>query len=263
VAQGFNQKSSIDYDETFYPVVRFESVRTIIALAAKHNLQLRQVDITTAFLNGELKEDIFMKQPKGFEIKGREHMVCKLKRSIYGLKQASRCWNQALDNHLKHMGLKPSTNDPCIYTMNSGGEFFILAVYVDDIIILVGKSTARIQQIIKEIAEKFDVKEMGKLHHFLGVIVIHLTNGEIWIGQPTYTKEMLKSFNIEQARPVATPVETGPKLIKTMEGEELFNQETYQSAVGCLLYLSTKTRPDIAYAVGNVLRFTEKPKMQH
>jgi len=90
-------------------------------------------------------------------------MVCKLKKSIYGLKQASRCWNQVLDNHLLHMGFKPSTNDPCIYTVNSGGEFFILAVYVDDMI-LAGKSTMRIQQTMKDIAGKFAVKEMVKLY---------------------------------------------------------------------------------------------------
>ena len=262
VAQGFTQKSGIDYDETFCPVVRFESIRAIIALAAKHNLRLHQVDITTAFLNGELKEDIFMKQPKGFEARGKEHMVCKLNRTIYGLKQSSRCWNQALDKHLKNMGFKSSTNDPCIYTLNSGGEVIILAVYVDDII-LAGKSTEKIQQIIKEIAEKFDVKDMGELHHFLGVKITRLEDRKIWISQSTYTREILKKFNMENSKPVVTPVEAGTKLVKTTEEDEPFDQEVYQSAVGCLLYLSTKTRPDIAYAVGNVARFTSQPSMQH
>ena len=262
VAQGFTQKSGIDYDETFCPVVRFESIRTIIALAAKYNLQLHQIDITTAFLNGELKEDIFMKQPTGFEVKGKEHMVCKLKRSIYGLKQSSRCWNQALDKHLKKMGFKPSMNDPCIYTLNSGGEVFTLAVYVDDIT-LAGKTTERIQQIIREIAKQFDVKDMGKLRHFLGVKVKHLEEGGIWIGQPTYIKEILKKFNMENSKSVATPLDSGPKLIKATDDDELFDPETYQSAVGCLLYLSTRTRPDIAYAVGSVARFTAKPTKQH
>ena len=195
VAKGFTQKSGIDYDEMFCPVVRFESIRTIIALAAKHNLRLHQVEIATAFLNGEQKEDIFMKQQEGFEIKGKEHMVCTLKRSIYGLKQSSRCWNQATDKHLKKMGFKPSRNDPCIYTLNSGGDVIILAVYVDDII-LVGKSTEKIRHIIKEIAKRFDVKDRGKLHHFLGVKGMRLEDGGIWIGQPTYTKEILKKFNM-------------------------------------------------------------------
>ena len=149
VAQGYTQKNAIDYDETFSPVVRFESIRTIIALAAKHNLRLHQIDVTIAFLNGTLEEVIYMKQPEGFEIKGKERMVCKLKKSIYGLNQSPRCWNQALDDHLKKIGFISSMNDPCIYTLNAGGEVFILAVYVDDII-LAGKSTEKIQKIINE-----------------------------------------------------------------------------------------------------------------
>ena len=262
VAQGFTQKIGIDYDETFCPVVRFESIRTIIALAAKNNLQLHQLDITTAFLNGKLQEDIYMKQPEGFEIKGKEHMVCKLKKSIYGLKQSPRCWNQALDKDLKKIGFKPSGNDPCIYTLYSEEEVYILAVYVDDVI-LAGKSSEKIQQIINKIAEKFDIKDMGKLHHFLGVKVIQLEPGKIWIGQSAYIKDILTKFNMEHSKVVATPVETGTKLIKATDDDELFDQEIYQSAVGCLLYLSTKTRPDVAYAVSNVARYTSKPTKQH
>ena len=98
VAQGFLQKHGVDYDETFCPVVSFESVQIVITMAAKHDLKLHQLDITTAFLNGELNEDIYMKQPEGFEVKGKEHLVCKLNRSLYGLKQSSRCWNEALNS---------------------------------------------------------------------------------------------------------------------------------------------------------------------
>ena len=170
VAQGYSQMYGIDYDETFCPVVKLESVRTVAALAAKHNLKLHQLDITTAFLNGELKEDIYMKQPEGFEVKDKEHLVCKLKRSIYGLKQSPRCWNKAFDKHLKKLGLIQSTNYPCVYILDSDsvGEIFIVSVYVDDII-LAGKSPERIMEFIKKIAERFNVKVMGNLHHFLRV----------------------------------------------------------------------------------------------
>ena len=259
VVQGFTHKSGIDYDETCCPVVKFELIRTVTDLATKHNLQLNHIDIAIAFLNGKLKDDIFMKQPKGFEVKDKEHMICKLKRSIYGFKQSPLCWNQALDKHLKRMGLKPSLNDPYIYVLNSGGEVIILAIYVDDII-LAGKSSERIQQIIREIGTKFNVKDMGSLRHFLGVEVRHLEKVGIRIGQPTYIKEILKKLNVENLKSVATPVEAGVKLIKTTDDDELFDPETYQSAAGCLLYLSTKTRPNIAYAVG---RFTEKATTQH
>ena len=132
VAQGFSQTFGLDYDETFCPVVRFESVRTVIALAAQHGLQLHQMDVTTAFLNGELQKEVFMKQPEGFVVKGKEHLVCKLNRSIYGLKQSPRCWNAVLDDKLKEMGFSQATGDPCIYTCEDQGELCIIAVYVDD-----------------------------------------------------------------------------------------------------------------------------------
>ena len=109
VAQGFAQRHGQDYDETFCPVVRFESVRTVIALAAKYGLKLHQMDITTAFLNGDLKESIYMKQPEGYAVKGKEKLVCKLKESLYGLKQPPRCWNEALDKHLKRWALRKQT----------------------------------------------------------------------------------------------------------------------------------------------------------
>lgn len=262
VAQGYNQKYGIDYDKTFCPVVRFESVRVLIALAAKKKLHLHKLGIATAFLNGELKEEIYMKQPDGFAVKDQEHLVCKLKKSIYGLKQSSRCWNEALKKHFKKIGLKQSSYDPCIYMLSSGGETVIIAVYVDDIIIA-GKTEEIVQQYIKEIAEKFDVTEMGTLHHFLGMKITYAESGDIWIGQPTYVRDVLMKFGMDDSKPVATPVESGNKLVKTKDDDALVDTELYQSAVGNLLYLSTKTRPDIAYAVGNVARFSSKPSKMH
>ena len=115
IAQGFSQKYGADYDETFCPVVRLESVRGLIALAVQCGLKLHQIDVTTAFLNGELEEEVYMRQLEGFAAKGKEHLVCKLKKSIYGLKQSPRCWNTALDCQLKQMGFRQSESDPCIY----------------------------------------------------------------------------------------------------------------------------------------------------
>ena len=134
VAQGFSQKQGLDYDETFSPVVRFESLRTVIALAVQNSMKMHQMDVTTAFLNGELQEEVYMKQPESFMSDGQEDLVCKLKRSIYGLKQSPRCWNSALDNKLKQMGFVQAKGDPCLY-LASEGEMFIIAVYVDDIVL--------------------------------------------------------------------------------------------------------------------------------
>ena len=147
LAQGYSQKEGLDYDETFNPVVRSESVRSVIALASKYGLKLHQMDITTAFPNSDLHEEVYMKQPEGFIAQGQEHLVCRLRKSLYGLKQSPRCWNQALDAQLKLMGFQQSTSDPCIYTSKTDADgLFILAVYVDDIL-LAGKSEQKIARV--------------------------------------------------------------------------------------------------------------------
>ena len=259
VAQGYSQKEGFDYDETFSPVVRSESIRSVVALASKNGLKLHQMDITTAFLNGDLEE---VKQPKGFLVDGPEHLVCRLKRSIYGLKQAPRCWNQALDAQLKSMGFKQSTNDPCIYTSTTDG-LFILAVYVNDIL-LAGKSQQMIAQVKAELGKRFQLKDMGELHYFLGVSVKQNSEtGEIWIGQPAYTQAVIKKFGLEHCKPVTTPVTPGMKLLKNTEQSEMVDATLYQSAVGSLLYLSGWTRPDIAFSVSNVARFCSSPTKEH
>ena len=262
VAQGFSQKHGLDYDETFSPVVRFESLRTVIALAVQNGMKLHQMDVTTAFLNGELEEEVYMKQPEGFAAKGQEDLVCKLKRSIYGLKQSPRCWNSALDNQLKQMGFVQVKGDPCLY-MASEGEMFFIAVYVDDIV-LAGKSNKQIAEVKQTLAKQFQVKDMGELHYFLGVKVVQdKESGGVCIGQPVYAANILQKFGMEHVKPVNTPVDSSMKLVKATEEDECVDQKLYQSAVGSLLYLSTATRPDITYAVSNMAKYSAKPTKQH
>ena len=228
VAQGFSQKYGIDYDETFSPVVRFESIRTIIALAATFKLKLNQMDVKTAFSNGELKEDIYMQQPEGFVVKESEKLVCRLKRSIYGLKQSARCWNTELDYHLKEMGVSQLDCDPCTYIRIVDGNVFVIAVYVDDII-LAGHNDDIMNKVKIAIGKEFNVTDMGEMHHFLGVKVVqNYTVGKIWIGQSTYAKELLIRFKMEESNPTDTPVDVGMKLMKGKDGESV-NKEKYQS----------------------------------
>ena len=170
VAQGFSKKYGQDYDETFSPVVRFETMRTIIALAIQNGLKLHQMDVTTAFLNGELKEEVYMKQPERYVVKGKEGLVCKLKKSIYGLKQSPRCWNLAFDNYLKQTRFVQAAGDPCLY-MASEEEMLLIATYVDDIL-LAGKSMKRMNTVKQALSQQFLVKDMGELHYFLGVKVV-------------------------------------------------------------------------------------------
>lgn len=262
VAQGCSQKFGVDYDETFCPVVRFESIRTVLALASQKKMKLHHMDVTTAFLNGALMEEVYMKQPDGFVEQGKKDLVCKLKKSIYGLKQSPRCWNHSLDDFLKNLGFAQTLSDPCIY-VKLGEELFIIAVYVDDII-LACKSDKKIEEIKNSLASQYKLKDMGELTYFLGVKVIQdSSKGQIWIGQPSYTESILRKFGMEDAKPIETPVDPNQKLCKATDNCTMCDQEQYQSAVGSLLYLSVKTRPDITYAVNTVARYCAKPTILH
>ena len=264
VAQGCTQRFGLDYEETFSPVVRFESIRSMVALGAQHKLQLHQMDVSTAFLHGELTEEVYMRQPEGFIEPGKEHLVCRLKRSIYGLKQSPRCWNHALDGQLKKMGFNQGASDPCLYiSLDSEGVTFLVVVYVDDIV-LGGKSKTKMNAVKEELSQNFEMKDLGPLHHFLGAEIIQdqLTR-VIWIGQPSFTEKILRKFDMYDCKPVGTPVNPDVRLVSGESSNDSCNQQLYQAVVGSLLYRSTKTRPDIAYAVSSVARFCACPTKEH
>lgn len=263
VARGFSQELGRDYDETFSPVVRGESIRTLLALANREDMLLHQMDVTTAFLNGKLEEEVFMQQPEGYEERGKEHQVCKLHKSIYGLKQSPRCWNQALDGQLKKLGFQQTPSDPCLYVTKMKTAGIIVAVYVDDLV-LAGKSEKRIEEIKRRLSDQFQMQDLGRLSHFLGIQVLQeLEQGRIWIGQAAYAQRLLESYGMNDSKSVNTPSDSESKLSAQVEGEGEADKKMYQAAVGSLLFLSTKTRPDLAYAVGNVARFCSNPTKAH
>ena len=136
MAKGYTQKEGIDYEETFSPVVMLKSIRILLAVAAYHDYEIWQMDVKTAFLNGDLSEDIYMQQPQGFIAAGQEHMVCKLNRSIYGLKQASRSWNIRFDSAVKTFDFEQNPDEPCVYRKSSGDKITFLVLYVDDILLI-------------------------------------------------------------------------------------------------------------------------------
>ena len=224
MAQGCSQKFGCDYNETFSPVIRFQSVQIVISLAVQNGLKLHQMDVTTAFLNGEL-EEVYMKQPEGFIAKGQ---------------------NLALDSYLKKVGFIQAMSDPCLY-IASEGELFIIGIYVDDIL-LAGKSDRRLAEAKKALTKKFKAEYIGDLHYFVGVKIIqNQSTGEVWTGQPVYAETFLQKFGMGDAKPAHTPVHGDwYKLTKATEDYDRVNQKLYQSAVGNLLYLLIGTRPDIA-----------------
>ena len=173
VAKGYTQRYGIDYEETFSPVVRFSSVHTLLAHAVQNNLLIHQMDVVTAFLNGKLEEEIYMQQPIGFEVPGKEHLVCKLRKALYGLKQSPRCWNRAFQEFMQSNSFVQSSADPCVYTQFTD-ILSIVAVYVDDLIIITA-ITGVMHSIKQMLSDRFKMKDMGEI---LGVSVLH---GKDWI----------------------------------------------------------------------------------
>ena len=268
VAQGYSQTYGIDYEDVFSPVAKYSAIRTLLALANAYNFEVHQLDVKTAFLNGIIDHDIYMSQPEGFVNPDKPNHLCKLKRSLYGLKQSARCWNSTLDTFLRSCGYKRSNADSCIYIKqvnNTDGEanLCILAIYVDDILCM----SNDIKFLTAEkslLCSEFEIVDYGEVNYILGMSIKRdRENRTLSIGQSRYTKEILRKFGMENCKPVSTPIETGKRFQSSQDNDELFNINIYQQAVGCLTYLSTATRPDIAVAVNKLSRFMSKPNQEH
>lgn len=251
VAKGCSQKYGIDYIETYSPVVRYTSIRFLMALAVQYDLKIHQMDAITAFLQGDLEEEIYMEQPEGYH-DGTDR-VCKLNKAVYGLKQAGRQWNIKLDVALKTFGLTKSKMDPCIYF--SGDLRLLVAIYVDDFLLFY-KDEERLRGIRDFLNGKFRMKDIGPAKNCIGIRICQ-GNNFIELDQSNYIKEILTRFGMQDSKPVKTPSDTSQKLSVQMvtETNALTGQVPYQEAVGSLLYLTQSTRPDIAFAVNDVSRF--------
>ena len=254
VAQGYSQKYGIDYDETFSPVARFSSIRTLLAFAVEMGMQIHQMDVVTAFLNGDLKEEIYMQQPSGYIQPDKNGLVCKLKKSLYGLKQSPRCWNEKLCEHLKSLGFKESVADPCIFVRQKK-ELQIIVVYVDDLILL-SKSSEQMQQLKEDLSHRFKMKDLGKLHYCLGIsVTLDESSQTIRLNQSRYLVKILEKYGLTEANSVSTSADPNVKLLKDDGCSKKVDSLRYQSMVGSLLHAARATRPDIAQAVGVVSRF--------
>ena len=258
VARGFSQQPGVDFDETYSPVVHKTSLRALLSYGLSRNMVIHQMDVVTAFLNGELSEDIYMSQPEGFISPG--NLVCKLKRSLYGLKQSPRCWNTVLDTYLKSLGFHQSSADSCVYVRNHDNEQTLLAVYVDDIVLL-SDSEKSMHDIKSALNQRFKMKDLGQLQYVLGISVT-TRDDSLKLSQPQYVSQMLSKYGMTNCNPCSTPMATDVKLVKN-DGSKAADKALYQSIVGSLLYLSTATRPDISYVVGVLSQFTSAPTQTH
>ena len=268
VAKGFTQTEGVDYGEVFSPVARFPTIRSLLAFANAHNLEIHHMDVTTAFLNGDLDCEIFMEQPEGFVDATRPDYVCRLKKGLYGLKQSARCWNATLDEFLRSRDFHPSPADECMYiktVKQSDGSisFVILGVYVDDII-PVSNDLKLLACEKRAICDKFDMVDNGEIRFCLGLTIKRdRARKIITISQPNYIENVLIKFGMENSRPVATPLEPGVKFYKTTENDALFDVNKYQKAIGSLTYAAICTRPDISAAVSALSSFMSNPSEVH
>ncbi|GKE94065.1 retrovirus-related pol polyprotein from transposon TNT 1-94, partial [Tanacetum coccineum] len=265
VAQGFSQRPGIDYEETYSPIMDAITFRYLISLAVSRNLEMRLMDVVTAYLYGSIDNDMYMKIPKGFRIpeslssKPKEIYSIKLQRSLYGLKQYGRmCYNCLID-YLISKGYKSNLICPCVFIKKTTSGFVIIAVYVDDLNII-GTN--------KEINE-VEMKDLGKTKYCLGLQIEHMPSG-ILVHQSNYTKTFLKCFNMDKAKSLSTPmigrslnVDNDPFRPCEEDEDVLCLEVPYLSAIGALMYLTNCTRPDISFAVNLLARFGLSPTKRH
>lgn len=265
VAKGFTQIEGIDFQETFSPVARYEAIRFLLAHAALENWEIEAMNIKTAFLYGELDEEIYMEQPEGFVEKGQENKVCRLRKAIYGLKQASRTWNEKLHKTLLELGFKRTRSDAGVYVYSHAKAEMILIVYVDDLLPM-GPSLSEIKRIKKILAERFQMRDLGPATNFLGMrITRDRSKNLLEIDQQAYTEGILSRFNMHNSKPHRTPLPEGIHLEKGAEGykAESTLRTNYQSMIGSLIYLMIGTRPDIAWAVTRLSQYMQEPTSLH
>jgi len=262
VGRGDKQTYMVDYTDVWAPVARYSTLRALLAYCAVGGLHVYQLDIETAFLNGEVDEEIYIRQPRGYE-RGDPCKVCRIVKALYGLKQAARSWHKKLDSMLEAAGFTPCSADLCLYKGERNGKTVHILIYVDDRLI-VGETDAAAVSAKTAIMTAFKAREMGEPTFFLGLhIERDAASGTIKVGQRQYVHTLLERFGIEQANPVQLPMSAGTRVTK--DGAPLSGElhQTYQELVGALLYLATATHPDISFAVGQLSRHVASPTTEN
>ncbi|GJR83523.1 retrovirus-related pol polyprotein from transposon TNT 1-94 [Tanacetum coccineum] len=260
VANGLCQEEGIRFrEESFAPVARLEAVRIFVAYAAHKSFPIYQMDVKTAFLNGPLKEEVYVAQPDGFVDPDHPDKVYRLRKALYGLKQAPRAWYDELSKFLISKGFTKGIIDPTLFTIKYGEDILLVQIYVDDIIF--GSTNPKFSKRFEKLMHgRFEMSLMGEMKFFLG-LQIHQSPRGIFINQAKYTLEILKKHGMEKGQSIGTPMATKPKLDADLSGEPV-DQTDYRSKIGSLMYL-TSSRPDIVQAVCYCARYQARPTEKH
>ncbi|RVX02495.1 Retrovirus-related Pol polyprotein from transposon TNT 1-94 [Vitis vinifera] len=259
VAKGFKQREGIDYFDTYAPVARTTSIRILFALASIHNLFVHQMDVKTAFLNGDLNEEVYMEQPEGFVLPGNENKVCKLVKSLYGLKQAPKQWHEKFDHAILSNGFRHNNADKCLYSKTCDDYMIIVCLYVDDMLIL-SDDMRGIIETKKFLSSTFKMKDLGEVDTILG-IKVKRNSGGYALNQTHYIEKVVSKFSHLKIKDANTPFDSSIKLEKN-DGRSVAQLE-YASAIGSLMYAAQCTRADISFAVSKLSRFTSNPSVEH
>jgi transposase InsO family protein len=263
VIRGFLQRYGIDFMETYAPTASLASFRLLVAIAVFNGWSLRNLDIITAFLYGDLNEDVYMGIPEGMGLDPKRYIL-KLRRSLYGLKQAPRIWWERMNSFLVGIRFHRCDSEPAIYTRNHDGKFIILLLFVDDIL-LTGNSDDGIEEFVKECFEEFKCRDLHYPKLFLGIHIEQCKcNDKVILHQRAYIERILERFNAPM-NPTSTPMDPKRPLVEALESE-LLNEEDaaeYRAAVGALIYLMICTRPDIAFPISRLSKFVAKPGIKH
>ena len=239
MVRGFTQQPGVDYGETFSPVVKPATIRVVLSLATASNWPIRQMDVKNAFLHGDLVETVYCQQPSGFVDSTHPTHVCRLNKSLYGLKQDPRTWFLHSTRHLHSLGFVSSKCGTSLFILHRVGAMAYLLLYVDDII-LTASSTSLLTSLVESLAKEFSMSDLGDLHHFLG-ITVHRTAAGLFLSQEQYALEILDRANMLNCHSISTSIDTSPKL-SLSGGTPYSDPSKYRSLAGALQYL-TLTRP--------------------
>jgi hypothetical protein len=262
VVKGFMQQQGVDFDEVFAPVSKHTTLRTLLSIVAHEDLEMHQLDIKTAFLNGELEEQVYMKQPPGYE-EGGPNKVCHLKKTLYGLRQAPRAWHLRLTEELNKLGAHVSDADPGLYIYKTQNETVYLLVWVDDIL-LASSSMNAINAVKKALMKTFDSRDLGEAKFFVGLSIERKrTNRSIKLAQKLAITDLVHKFGLKDAKTRGVPMSVATKLTKTEDNPLDTAKYPYSELVGSLMYLAVCTRPDIAQATGSLARYMANPSVIH
>lgn len=257
VAKGYSQKYGVDYHETFSPTANMTSVRVLMQKAAQENLVLHQMDVKTAYLHAPIDCELYVEQPEGYEVlsNSKEKLVCKLEKSLYGLKQAGRNWNHMLHSFLIDNNFVQNCADHCVYAKETLKDKVIILIWVDDLIIAASDENA-MATVKKMLAAKFKMKDLGKLRYFLG-IDFEQSNECLKMSQRQYVEKLMVRFKMQDCKPRTTPCEQ--KLNFSTDSNLLNDVQKYREVVGSLIYLTTCTRPDLSFVVSRLSQYFTNP----